>query len=127
MTALLALRLLTAGDCSYYADGVMEATLQYRLDRGQVQPCAACVGYVALLDCDRIGGLVWLDWGDVTEGPYLVTDCAQAEHRAGLRARGRAVEVDWPTARRHHMAGPMPVQVFWQPAAADCATVAGAC
>ena len=117
MTAILALQLLTAGDASYYNPGVMERVLDYRLARGQVLPCAECVGYVALLDPQHIGRLVWLDFGGVggIEGPYLVVDCAQAEHRAGLRKRGRAVEVDWPTAVRHRMNGPVPVRVLWRP------------
>ena len=51
MTALLAFTLLASGDASWYAPGVMEATVAYRLERGQVLPCADCRGYVALLDC----------------------------------------------------------------------------
>lgn len=115
MTTILALALLTAGDASYYAPGVMEQVLDYRLGRGQVLPCPTCAGYVALLDRQDIGRLVWLDWGDGIDGPYLAIDCAAAEHRAGLERRGRVVEVDYATAMRHRMAGPVPVRVLWAP------------
>jgi hypothetical protein len=131
MSLLLAFALLAEGDASYYAPGLMERVLEYRLDTGRVQPCTQCIGYVALLDATDMGRLVWLDWGggsagDGIDGPYLVADCAQAEHRASLVARRRVVEVDWPTAKRHRMAGPVSVRVLWLPPGAAC-PVRGAC
>lgn len=127
MTPLLALALLTAGDATYYAPGVMDEVYANRLAWGQVQPCPACVGYVALMDSRDIGRLVWLDWGDVTEGPYQVIDCAAAQHRAGLVARGRVVEVDYATALRHRMAGPVPVRVLWRPPEPACGSPGRPC
>lgn len=127
MTPLLALALLTAGDATYYAPGVMAEVYANRLAWGQVQPCAECVGYVALMDCRDIGRLVWLDWGDGRDGPYLVIDCAAAAHVAGLRERNRVVEVDYATAMRHHMAGPVPVRVLWRPPEHACVTPVGPC
>lgn len=115
MKTLFALALLTAGDATYYAPGLMEEVYANRLAWGQVQPCPACVGYVALMDCRDLGRRVWLDWGDVTDGPYQVIDCAAAAHVAGLRQRNRVVEVDYATALRHRMAGPVPVSVLWWP------------
>jgi len=127
VTPLLAFALLVAGDASYYDAGVMERVLDYRLSRGQVQPCPECVGYAALIDCRDIGRLIWLDWGQRggIGGPYLVVDCAQAAHRAGLIKRNRVAEVDHATAMRHRMAGPVPVRVLWRPP--DVCAPAGPC
>lgn len=105
----------------------MERVLDYRLATGRVQPCATCVGAVALMACDRLGGLVWLDFNDGTgpEGPYLVTDCGAEKDRAGLRKRNRVAEVDWPTALRHRMTGPVPVRVLVR--VPEICPVRGAC
>jgi hypothetical protein len=117
MNLLLGLALLAEGDGSFYAKNVMESTVAYRIELGQIQPCPDCIGYVALMSCDELGRLVYLDFGDSLgiEGPFLTADCAQAEHIEGLRKRNRVVEVDWQTALRHHMAGPLPVRILWAP------------
>jgi hypothetical protein len=102
MTALLLAATIT-GHVTYYAPGVMERVYANRLAWGHVQPCPACVGMVAVPDCRRLGERVTLQRpGRGPEGPFLVVDCGR------LMTPGRIAEVDWPTARRWRMAGPLP-------------------
>ena len=115
MTDIL-LSLLVAGSATYYNPGIMDEVYRNRLAWGQIAPCAECVGYVALLDADMIGQRVYLQRdGKPPEGPFLAIDTAAAGHRADLLRRGWAVDVDWPTAQRWGMRGPIPVRV-WQAA-----------
>jgi hypothetical protein len=123
MSLMLSLALLTSGDASYYAPGVFDRVAEYNIGRGKIQPCERCIGYVALLDAEDMGRLVWLDWGAVIDGPYLVADCAQEKHRQALAQRGRIVEVDYQTAMRHRMNGPIAVRVLWLPPEAACPLV----
>jgi hypothetical protein len=96
------------GSVTYYNPGVMEATYRARLQWGHVAPCGDCVGLIALLDRAHLGRRVWLQRpGHAPEGPYLVVDCAAEKDLPRLRARGLVAEVDWPTARRWRMAGPL--------------------
>ena len=102
------------GSVTYYNPGIMEATYRLRLQWGHVAPCAigsgadACVGMIALLDRAYLGRRVWLRRpGHPVEGPFLVVDCAAGKDRERLRKRGLVAEVDWPTARRWRMAGPV--------------------
>jgi hypothetical protein len=105
--------LLVAGSATFYAPGVMERVVANRLTWGQVEPCVECVGYVALLEPGWIGQRVWLRRsGQPDEGPFLVVDCAAAGHREALRQRGWAVDVDWQTAQRWGMRGPVAVEVL---------------
>lgn len=109
----LLLALLVAGQATYYNPGLAEQVLTNRLAWGHVQPCAECVGYVALLERAMVGERVWLQRpGQPPEGPFLVIDCAAAGHQAALRKRGWAVDVDWQTAQRWGMRGPVPVTVL---------------
>lgn len=102
---------LLVGTVTYYAAGVMERVRDYR-----GLACDECVGYVALLPAEDIGRHVWLQRPDAApEGPFLVVDCAQAEHIAGLTERGIVGEVDWETAQRWGMFGPLPgVRIFFE-------------
>ena len=90
------------GYASYYAPGVMERVAALR------QPCDYCVGSVATVNRALLGQDVWL-WrsGDGLTGPYRVVDVAQAEHVAGLVARGRVFEVGYDVAKRWGMRGPV--------------------
>jgi hypothetical protein len=116
MTAVIALTLAVTGTATYYADGVMADVVEYRQHVGQLAPCPECVGYVALLDPAHIGKRVWLKVpGRELEGPFLVADCAQRAHMARLVRSGWAVDVDWATAQRWQMAGPLrDVDVFME-------------
>ena len=120
--AELTLALLIAGSATYYNPGVMADVYANRLAWGQVEPCAECVGMVALLDKVHIGRRVWLsfDGGATTVGPMLVVDCATAQHRADLERRGWAVDVDWDTWERLKLPRmPVPVLVLIAENASD--------
>jgi hypothetical protein len=107
------LSLLVAGQATFYNPGIAEQVLANRLAWGHVQPCGACIGYVALLERETVGELVWLQRpGQPPEGPFLVIDCAAAGHQDALRKRGWVVDVDWQTAQRWQMRGPVPVTVL---------------
>ena len=68
---------------------------------------------VALLDREQIGTQVYLQRpGQQPEGPFLVIDCAQRAHRALLIKGNWAVDVDWETAKRWEMRGPVAVMVL---------------
>jgi len=70
--------------------------------------CADCIGYVAIIDCDRIGERVWLRRpGTIAEGPYAIADCAHSRHVSKLVARNWVVDVDWETAIRWDMHAPI--------------------
>lgn len=109
----LLLSLVITGTATYYHPGVMDEVYRNRLVWGHVAPCPECVGMVALLDREWIGQTVWLQRpGAPVEGPFLVVDCAAAGHREALLRRGWAVDVDWQTAQRWQMRGPVAVSVL---------------
>ena len=113
--AELALALLIAGSATYYNPKIMDEVYQNRLAWKQVEPCAECVGMVALLDAEHIGERVWLSFdGGVTQhGPMLVVDCAAAADRERLRAKQWAVDMDWDTWQRLSLPRrPVQVQVW---------------
>ncbi|MCS6844767.1 MAG: hypothetical protein NZ528_10695 [Caldilineales bacterium] len=98
------------GQVTHYAAGVMEWVYEYRLRQGQVPVCdpPACVGYVATLRPGDLGRRVWLKpAGRPAEGPFLVVDYAARRHFAALLARGLVAEVDYATAQRWGMQGPL--------------------
>lgn len=89
MTTLLALALLmppatTTGWASAYAPGVMEATVRYRLDndvwRRPLPPDWYTVaGYVAAMDCSRVGEVATLVDPAGDRHRVLIADCAGAD------------------------------------------------
>jgi hypothetical protein len=97
--------------------GVFEQVVANRLAWGQLEPCAECVGYVALLDAEHIGTQVWLQApGREVEGPFLVADVANRHNRTILQRNQWVVEVDWQTAQRWGMRGPLAgVRVYFDP------------
>lgn len=98
------------GQVTFYAPGLMEWVYEYRLQRGQVPVCdpPACVGYVATLRPGDLGRRVWLKpAGRPAEGPFLVVDYAARRHFDALVARGLVAEVDYATAQRWEMRGPL--------------------
>ena len=96
------------GSVTYYNPGIMEATYEMRLQWGHVAPCPDCIGLIALLDRAHLGRRVWLQRpGHPVEGPFLSVDCAADKDLARLRERGLVAEVDYETARRWGMAGPI--------------------
>lgn len=94
---------LLAGICMFYSPGVME-----RVAANRGLSCPECVGMVATLDHQQLGEKIWLQRADgVVEGPFLVVDCPKAQHRDELERRGLVAEVDWATAQRWRMTGPV--------------------
>src|SRR5512136_842620 len=90
------------GYATFYAPGVMERVADYR-----GLSCADCIGYAAMVDPQYLGQRIWIGRpGERSEGPFLVVDCGQAEHKAVQTARGLVAEVDFETARRWNMRGP---------------------
>lgn len=104
---ILLLSWLLSGWLTYYASGVMEQVYANRLLWGHVQPCPACVGLAAAIDREMVGKYVALRGPEGWEGPFLVVDCAMMQHVANLRERGIIGEVDYPTAKRWQMRGPV--------------------
>lgn len=98
------------GEVTFYAFDVMERAYHRRLELAQVPYCdkPACVGYVATLRPGDLGRKVWLARpGFPAEGPFLVVDYAAARDFERLRQRGLIAEVDYQTARRWGMTGPI--------------------
>lgn len=98
------------GEVTFYAYDVMERAYHRRLELAQVPYCdkPACVGYVATLRPGDLGRKLWLMRpGLPAEGPFLVVDYAAARDFARLDQRGMVAEVDYETARRWGMTGPL--------------------
>ncbi len=98
MTPLLLALAIAAGTATRYDPGVMQAVVANRTAFGQLDLGVEPEGYVALLDCDLLGRLVWLQAGQRIDGPYAVADCAAAAHRPALEDRGVAVDLSWEVA-----------------------------
>jgi len=127
----LTFALLITGLTSRYSPGVMQATIAARIEMGQLSAhsVAAHDGYVAVLDCNRIGDTLWImvndgrHWqtGELVDGGrwqrVLVTDCARRDGADGARSwmadNGILTELDYYTAARYgftHL-GAVPVVV----------------
>jgi hypothetical protein len=105
-----------SGYAMFYNPHVMPEVVSNRLAMGQISSCGECVGQVALLRAGDLNRRVWLQWADGTvEGPYLVVDVAAQQHVAQLLARNWVVDVDYRTAMRRGMAGPVWVTVWGSP------------
>ncbi len=96
---------LAEGWAAHYAPQVMERVVSLRRE-GRVNIAlpefdpSLYLGYVARPRCSEIGQEVWLDFGHGWVGPFLVADCARAEDRAHIEARGIVVELDYASAER---------------------------
>jgi len=116
-----------AGLATFYAQGVMESVAVNRGliaetdDYGDWLRRKGLTGSVALNRAGDLGRTVWLRGPDGLEGPFMVIDCARRDHYQDRIAQGRVVEVDWDTARRWGMRGPVPVQVVFKFTAPDMA------
>ena len=98
------------GEVTFYAYDVMARVYHRRLELAQVPYCdkPTCVGYVATLRTGDLGRKVWLvRSGFEAEGPFLVVDYAAAKDFDRLNQRGLVAEVDYETARRWGMNGPI--------------------
>jgi len=92
--------IIASGIATRYDPDVMDAVVENRIGWGQVDGSLDVAGYVALLDCDRIGEMVWIQAPDGrVVGPVLVADCAKGHHRDGLADRGFAIDLSWELAQ----------------------------
>ena len=103
---------VTYGHAAYYAEGAMEGVVYVRQHSDGVwaklpEEVPPVIGFVAVNDCEEIGGLVWLWHEDPPElaGPYLVADCRAAQDVAAAQLRGIIVEVGHNTAKRWGVVG----------------------
>ena len=98
------------GQATYYSPGLMEKVAE---NRGM--DLSGYMGGVALNRKGDLGRVVWLDWGGVTEGPFLVVDCAQKAHYRVREKQFRVVEVSAEIAQKHgfYGVGPHPVTVWF--------------
>ena len=99
MANLAAAAIIASGIATRYAPGVMDEVVENRARWGHLDGGQQVAGYVALLDCDRLGELVWLQAPDGRiVGPVTVADCAAAQHRDARIAQGFAVDLSWELA-----------------------------
>lgn len=107
-----------SGLAMYYAPNVMENVAQYRLRVNNIEGCEECVGSVALLRAGDLDRKVWIQQeGGEVEGPFQVLDVAARHHIPSLLARNWVVDVDYDTAMRWGMRGPVPVTILDEPPA----------
>lgn len=100
------------GQSMYYNPGVMQKVITYRKGIRQINDCAECIGYVALLRSGDINRKIWLQVNESTvEGPFLVTDVAARHDIPRLLRIGWGIDVDWETAKRWGMR--MPMVTIW--------------
>ena len=89
-----------AGWASAYAPGVMEGVvaLRFEQDIWRVEPPGdwyTVAGYVAAMDCARVGEVTTLTGPDGKGYRVLIADCAGADGEPGrFEARGIIVELD---------------------------------
>jgi hypothetical protein len=91
--------IVVSGLATFYKPGLFEEVLYNR----QLPPCTECIGYVALLEPEYIGGQVWLRLeGQAPIGPFYAVDCGPQDPvaKTKLKARSWAVDVDWATWQR---------------------------
>ena len=99
MANLAAAAIIASGIATRYDPLVMDAVIENRSRWNQIDASLDVRGYVALLDCERLGELVWLQApGGQVVGPVMVADCAQDAHRAELAHSGFAVDLSWELA-----------------------------
>ncbi|HHY58973.1 MAG TPA: hypothetical protein GYA08_26465, partial [Chloroflexi bacterium] len=111
------------GLAMYYAPDVMAQVEAYRERVNNLDECAECVGKVALLRAGDLGRKVWIKVGDgQVEGPFQVVDVAARHHIPELLRRNWVVDVDYATAMRWGMRGPMTVTVYGE-APTDTASI----
>ncbi len=111
---------ILTGQATYYSPGVMETVaVNRRLIRSREGYQAwlraeGVAGAVALNRAGDLGRRVWIFGPDEQWAEYLVIDCAGRKDYLARITAGQVVEVDWPTARRWGMAGPVPVVVSFE-------------
>jgi hypothetical protein len=104
------------GLAMFYAPYVMDGVAAYRERTGDLAVCPECIGQVALLRAGDLGRKVWIQLGEkAVEGPFQVLDVAARHHIPDLLRRNWVVDVDYATAVRWGMNGPVAVTVYDEP------------
>ena len=99
MSEIAAAVLIASGIATSYADGVMDVVVANRELWGQIDTSLRVKGYVALLEPEHIGRLVWLEAADgQIVGPVMVADCAAKQDMARLVSLGFAVDLSYELA-----------------------------
>ena len=111
MRTVTAAVLIASGMATRYDPGVMQPTVANRIRWGHVPSGTDAAECLALMDCQRLGNLVWLEHGGTVDGPYTVCDCAQARHRDYLTRIGFAVDLSYELAQELEL--PMPDVKVW--------------
>lgn len=89
------------GYASAYAPGVMEATVRYRIDNDVWRnpppvDWYTVTGYIAAMDCSRVGEVTMLTDPGGREHRVLIADCAGADgHPDRFAEANIIVELDW--------------------------------
>jgi hypothetical protein len=101
------LRMALIGLCTFYSPNVMERVAD---TRGLADRCPDCAALCAI-----VNGPEWLGRDSIARPghraeKFLVVDVSQAEHLAAQQRRGLICEVDFRTARRWGMRGPITVR-----------------
>jgi hypothetical protein len=96
---LIVTALITSGIASRYDPGVFTRVVLSR-SRWQTLPDSGFDGYIALLDCSRVGDIVMVCFHNGKCKPMLVADCAGIADggAAWMINGGYAGEVDYRTA-----------------------------
>lgn len=99
---LIALGIWFQGEFTRYAPRVMERVVAYRLEIGQLTPCPACVGEIAVIEPRYLNWRAYITFPDGrVVGPFHVTDCAEQKHRENLRRRGWVGEFSYASAVKY--------------------------
>ena len=102
-TCILPIAIIVSGYASYYAPGVMDATVAQRREWQQL-PAGEFDGYVARPLCNEIGDVVQLRHDGGAWERHAVADCARRDNGDGalswMQSNGILVEVDWHTWQR---------------------------
>jgi hypothetical protein len=106
MQFLLVLSILT-GWASQYSPGIMQEVINNRQAWEQIpEDLSAYDGFVAVLDCAKIGDEVMLKpEHSSTWEKFLVVDCAGEDAVDWMQSNNILVEVDYSTAKRWNTVG----------------------
>ena len=97
----------------YYNPDVFVRVMDFRFKSNHISECDECIGYVALLRGGDLDRRVWLQReGQRMEGAFWVGDAAAFKHIPALLSRNWVVDVDYDTAMRWRMAGPVSITVY---------------
>ena len=104
--ALSAPTVIASGLATRFAPDVMQIVVANRILYGELSEDTDPTQCVALMDCDRIGSEVWLEYGWQVAGPFVVADCAAAQDRERLTQLHFAVDLSYELAKELQLPWP---------------------